>query len=44
MKHVNGKEKTEPRSYKETEEIVVARHVGGGKKKEIRIDGFNDAA
>jgi len=35
--------KTERSERKETEEIVVAGHVGGRKKVDRRIDGFNDA-
>lgn len=35
--------KTERSEREEAEEIVVAGHVGGRKKVERRIDGFNDA-
>ena len=35
--------KTERNEREKTEEIVVAEHVGGRKKVERRIDGFNDA-
>lgn len=35
--------KTEESEREKPEEIVVVRHVGGRKKVERRIDGFNDA-